>query len=235
MGTRIAQGPCGDCQLGAFCVGARLGLTGANDEERWPQKLKFPAGTVIASAGEASDEVLVLREGWVCRFDMFPDGRRQIVDILLPADFVACEDALRDDRSLAVIALSDVEVCAFNSDAFQEAAFRNEENRRIVFDYCLDYSARLRSLISTLGRQAARARIAKCVVSLHERLMRVNGADERGMPIHLRQRDIADFVGLTPVHANRVIRSFADDGVFTISSDRIEFQDYDRLVQISRG
>ena len=49
-----------------------------------------------------------------------------------------------------------------------------------------------------------------------------------GLPngeIHFGQRDIADYVGITPVHVNRTLRTLREEGTISVHSGRIVIRD----------
>lgn len=165
---------------------------------------------------------------------MFPDGRRQIYDIVLPGDLIAYEDLLVPYSLSSTMALSDLKICVAPREALKRAIEKSDLNRKLASDRCLAYLQRLRSLIAALGRQAALPRFAAMVLSLQARLRVVGQADDAGMPFHLRQRDIADVLGLTSVHAGRVLRSLAADKVLKIEADRLVILNSSRLLHLSQ-
>src|SRR3546814_20847764 len=85
------------------------------------------------------DAVLVMREGWAARFKTLEDGRRQILNILLPGDIfdlqvlVAAEAdhsvVTVTDGSLSAVAPAAVRKMLAGSGPLTMAFWRSEERR----------------------------------------------------------------------------------------------------------
>jgi CRP-like cAMP-binding protein len=69
------------------------------------------AGAEIIRAGDESPEIYTLYSGWAFRFKTLPDGRRQILNFLIPGDLVGLQAAMFDAAQYGVEALTDVELC----------------------------------------------------------------------------------------------------------------------------
>src|SRR3990167_4874557 len=116
---------CAECSVRSHCLPFRLGLTGAEDKSVSRKLIERVSGELVRESRKFSD-IVVLRSGWAARSMMFPDGRRQIVDIALPGEFIGCSDmAMRVDGSdvqkhpgVSVVALSDVTACVFDNRSF---------------------------------------------------------------------------------------------------------------------
>ena len=82
-------------------------------------------------------------------------------------------------------------------------------------------SAIFREWIVNVGQRPAVNRLAHTAVELRRRLA-VTGreaGDTFEMP--LTQEQISEALGITPVHANRIIRQLRDDGIVDISRGRV--------------
>lgn len=81
--------------------------------------------------------------------------------------------------------------------------------------------------LTVMGQKDAAIRIAAMLVSLHDRLAALGWASEGAF--RLTQREIGDFVGITPVHVNRTLREFDRLSLIRRSDQRIALLDFDRL------
>jgi len=123
--------------------------------------------------------MIVIRSGWAAKYLLFADGRRQIVDILLPGDLATCEEVVSPGASLPMFGLSDLEVCVFDRDRFMTAIEKRPETVLELWRTCSVQVQRLRRLLAAMGQQSAEARIAALIVSLHKRLKALGEATTR--------------------------------------------------------
>src|ERR1700676_3252586 len=103
---------CFECALracGLFKPVSQTELAAINDIKR--EHLALPAGSEIIRAGQDSAQVYTLYAGWAFRFKMLPDGRRQILNFLLPGDLIGLQAAMFDAARHGIEALTDVELC----------------------------------------------------------------------------------------------------------------------------
>src|ERR1700729_2210591 len=106
------QVPCQECALracGLFrpITDNELGAIANMKREH----LTLPAGTEIVRAGEDSPELYTLYSGWAFRFKTLSDGRRQILNFLLPGDLIGLQAAMFDAARHGIEALTEVQLC----------------------------------------------------------------------------------------------------------------------------
>jgi CRP-like cAMP-binding protein len=71
-----------------------------------------------------------------------------------------------------------------------------------------------------VGRRSAIERVAHCLLELHQRLLLVGLASENEFEYPLTQYDLADALGLSPIHVNRVLRQLRQKDLLTMKSHR---------------
>ena len=87
--------------------------------------------------------------------------------------------------------------------------------------------------LAGLGRRDATERMAHFLLELCARLRLVGLADRNGYACPLSQYMLADALGLSAVHVNRVLRQLRDEGLCTFQKGRVVFNDYDGLVDLA--
>src|SRR3546814_2838176 len=68
------------------------------------------AGTEFVRDGEPYDHTYIVKDGWAIRFKTLSDGRRQILNFVLPGDFIGLFSALFEVADHSVAALTDMEI-----------------------------------------------------------------------------------------------------------------------------
>ena len=84
-----------------------------------------------------------------------------------------------------------------------------------------------------LGRSSATERMAHFLRELGARLRLVGMADRNGYACPLSQYLLADALGLSAVHVNRVLRELREQGLLTFQKGRVVFDDYDALIEFA--
>jgi CRP-like cAMP-binding protein len=84
-----------------------------------------------------------------------------------------------------------------------------------------------------IGRRDAKGRMAHFLLELGARLKLVGLATREGYACPLSQYMLADALGLSAVHVNRVLRELREDGLVTFQRGQVTFDDFDGLVTIA--
>src|SRR5246127_5840899 len=109
--NRKMQLPCHECALracGIFKPVTAEELNSINQIKR--DHLLVHAGSEIIRAGDKAPELYTLYSGWAFRLKTLPDGRRQILNFLLPGDLVGLQAAMFDAAQHGIEALTDVQL-----------------------------------------------------------------------------------------------------------------------------
>lgn len=138
---------------------------------------------------------------------------RQFVSFLLPGDLIGL---CRHDRPLAVSTvqtLTDVKIAAAPEGEFPDL------DQAYAASNALE--AYLLAQITRLGRLNALDRICDMMLELHERLTLAGLAQGDSFEVPLTQEMLADALGLTPVHSNRMLQQARRDGDLEWRGDRV--------------
>lgn len=192
-------------------------IAALDDASRRPRT--FRARREVLAEGARIEEVLLILSGWAARVRILEDGRRQILDFLLPGDFIGLCDHADAIATSAVTAMTDLQVCASPS-AEQHPSLR----RAYALSRALS-EVDLLAQITRLGRLNAHERIADLLLELHERLAVAGLAVDGRFTIPLTQELIADALGLTPVHVNRTLQTLRRDGSLSWKSRELVLLD----------
>lgn len=166
----------------------------------------------IAQAGETKTAIYRIEEGWACRYSLLPDGRRQIAALYLPGDYCEPQWLLSGKAELPVMAMTGLRATVVPLAAIHTRP--GDGVKRLLADMVKVLERQSRWIVS-LGRKSAVERVSELLSDLFERLGGAQGPDGF-CTIPLTQRDIADVVGLTPVHVNRVLQGLRQRGLVEI-------------------
>jgi len=216
------QVPCQECELracGLFRPITNNELGAIADMKR--EHLALPAGTEIVRAGEDSPELYTLYSGWAFRFKMLSDGRRQILNFLLPGDLIGLQAAMFDAARHGIEALTDVELCLLPRRKVW-ALFGQMPD--LAFDVAW-LGAREESFVdenlTSVGRRSAAERIAALIVMLFKRAKMLGLTTDDTFDFPLTQEHIADALGLSLVHTNKTLARLRRMGMFTRTNGKL--------------
>jgi CRP-like cAMP-binding protein len=213
---------CYECELracGLFRPITDNELGAINDMKRDHVALK--AGAEIIHSGEDSPELYTLYSGWAFRFKTLPDGRRQILNFLLPGDLIGLQAAMFEAAQHGIEALTDVELCLLPRRKVW-ALFGQMPD--LAFDVAW-LGSREESFVdenlTSVGRRSAAERTAALIVSLYKRAKILGLVNGETFDFPLTQTHIADALGLSLVHTNKTLARLRRMGMFTRTNGSI--------------
>ena len=207
---------CYECALracGLFKPVSSEELSSINQIKR--EHLLVRAGGEIIRAGDNAPELYTLYSGWAFRFKTLPDGRRQILNFLLPGDLLGLQAAMFGGALYGIEALTEVQLCVLPRRKVW-ALFG--EMPALAFDVTW-LGSREESIVdenlTSAGRRTASERVAALIVALYKRARALGLVAEQTFAFPLTQRHIADALGLSLVHTNKTLARLRRMGMFT--------------------
>jgi CRP-like cAMP-binding protein len=192
-----------------------------------------PAQTELAHERQTSHHAFVLQQGWACAYKLLPDGGRQVIDFRLPGDFMGLRSVLlrTADHNFATVTDSVVAEVSVQQmlDSFQQ---QPRLGAAILWAASRDEAMVVEHLVG-IGRRSALVRTAHLLVELGLRLRLVGLGDENGYACPLNQYLLADALGLTAIHLNRVLRQLRERRLVTFRDGQVVFHDLPRLRQLA--
>lgn len=179
----------------------------------------------LMSEGRPIEAPRLLVRGWAARVRQLPDGRRQFLNFLVPGDLIGLSDVPRALATATVVAVTDVMVATP-----PDAADLPDLATAYAISRALD-QAQLLAQIVRLGRFNAQERIADLLLELHERLTLNGLARGSAFDVPLTQEVLADALGLTSVHVNRMVQQARRDGDLQWKGGRVTLSDPAALAQ----
>lgn len=179
----------------------------------------------IIREGDSPKYVHVMMEGWAARYKVVHDGSRQITAFLLPGDFCDMHVAILGEMDHSIIALTDAQVALVPHEIMEELPRRRPELGRALWWATLVDEAVLRDWIVNIGRRDAEKRIAHLFCELHARLELVGLVEDDQFDLPLTQEVIADALGLTPVHVNRMLQNLRGEGMIALERGELSILD----------
>lgn len=171
------------------------------------------AGHSLIEAGARVTAAVLVHDGWAFRHRTLADGRRQVIDFVLPGDI--CDPTLfvmpRADFSLQ--ALTDLRYSQVSAEEIGDLVSRSARIGMALWWAEAHDEAITRAHLVAVGRLTAYERVAYLLWELWTRLAAVGLADGEGFEMPASQELIADAAALSYVHVSRMLVRLDREGV----------------------
>lgn len=209
-----------------------------------PDELKFVSGfkrgelvaetgATILAEGAHSAQLFTLLSGWAFRFKTLEDGRRQILNYVLPGDLIGLQGSIIGAMEHSVEALSPVVLCVFQRDGLGDLY---KKQPGLSFDVTWIAAREERMLdehLLSVGRRTATERAAYLVAFLHQRASAVGLIENKQLLIPITQQHVADTLGLSIVHTNKTLRKLVERKLIRWHDRACEVMDVEGLMEVA--
>ena len=195
-------------------------------------KTHEPATYTIREA-DPPEACAVLVTGFAYRHKLTGDGSRQIVGLQIPGDALDLQHLFLDVCDHNVQMLTRGEVAYVSRSELQKLARSSAAIGHAILVKILVESSIFREWTLNVGRRESRARLAHLLCELAIRLEAEGLAEEYGYELPMTQEQLADALGLTPVHVNRTLKALEADGLVTRNKRNISFPDWERMRSVA--
>jgi len=224
---------CGECPIRHRAVCARCDDDELARLEETKYYRSFEAGQTIVWSGDRMDFVGSVVSGIATLTQTMEDGRRQMVGLLLPSDFVGRPG--RETAAYDVVTTTDLVMCCFRKKPFEDLMIATPHVGQRLLEMTLDELDAAREWMLLLGRKTAREKIASLIAIIARRdasLKLQKGEGRVVVDLPLTREAMSEYLGLTLETVSRQISALRKDGIIEIEGKRhITIPDFDRLVE----
>jgi CRP-like cAMP-binding protein len=198
--------------------------------ERLPAIIReVPAHTAIVCEGEKPGQSCLLVDGFLCRSKTTDAGKRQILSIHIPGEIPDLQSLHLDIMDHDLTTLSRSVVGFISHEALRALTRERPSVAEALWRETLIDAAVFREWIVNVGRRSAVARLAHLLAEIGTRLQGIGLAAGDRFELPMTQLDIADALGLTPVHVNRVVQELRRAGLLELRKHSVFLPDLPRL------
>lgn len=187
------------------------------------------ARSYVVREGDVPTQCGILVRGFAFRQKLTSDGERQIVAIILPGEALDFQHLFLRVADHSVQMMTRGEVAFVPQNDLQALMQSSPAINRAVLMKAMVEASIFREWVLNVGRRSARARIAHVLCELGVRLDRVGLARDYGYHLPMTQEELADAVGLTPVHVNRTLMALEAENLVSRTRRQISFPDWQQL------
>ncbi|MCG6116126.1 MAG: Crp/Fnr family transcriptional regulator [Mesorhizobium sp.] len=215
----------GFCPLSQKEVEALLEITS--------QPKKIPLRTDLIREGDRPGPVFVMLDGWACRYKILPNGTRQILAYLMPGDCCDLNIGLLAEMDHSIQVITPALVATVERKEMDAIMDKHRAIAKAMYISQLVDEGTLRAWITSMGRRTSVERVAHLMCELYVRARNVGLPFEPDLRLPLSQLLLADSVGMTPVHLNRVLKALRQNGAMTLKRGSLHIANPAQLIQIA--
>ncbi len=194
----------------------------------------FVAGRDLVHQGQSDQAAYILISGWAFSYKLMANGERQIIDFQIPGDFLGLRSVLLHISDHSIEPVTDIEVTEVHVSDLLEAFSQTPRLATAVMWAASRDEAMVVEHLVNVGRRNAAERMAHFLLELGARLTLVRLGSREGFACPITQYLLADALGLSAVHVNRVLRQLREAKLLTFRDGFVGFENYDRLAEFAQ-
>jgi CRP-like cAMP-binding protein len=210
-----------------------------SDEERHAIE-SLPVKTRILNArqdivrdGDKPSQCCLILDGWACRYKLLSEGKRQIFSFHIAGDIPDLQSLQVPIMDHSFATVTKATVAFIPHESVRELTAQYPNIAALLWRDTLIDAGIFREWMVGMGRRSAFERVAHLFCEMYLKLQAVGLAGSYRCPMPVTQVDLADALGLTPVHINRVLQEMRGQSLITLRSSTLVIEAWGELLQVS--
>ena len=194
---------------------------------------QYPAETPVVRDGERATDCCLIADGFCARSKTIPSGKRQILSIHIPGEIPDLMSLFLHVMDHDLSTLTPCTLGFIRHETLGKLDRRRPSVGELFWRDTLIDSAMFREWIVNVGQRPAPARLAHVMIELRERLRVIERLDGNSFEMPLTQEQIGEALGITAVHANRVIKQLRQEGIVELHRGRVTVLDERKFLELA--
>jgi CRP-like cAMP-binding protein len=166
-----------------------------------------------------------VKDGYAVRYKLLRNGKRQILNVVLPGDIIGMPGSFFERASYSVMAVSELRLNVCALDAYVQLCYQRPQFGLALSWIAVQEAAVYAEHIIDVGRRTPIERLSQFLLELHARLLAVGRAEVARFTLPFSQEVMADVLGLSVPHLNRMMQRLRAEKLITDRERLVEFLD----------
>lgn len=202
--------------------------------ESLPARIRtLRSGQDVMREGDTPSQCCLIVDGWICRYKMLDEGRRQIFSFHIPGDMPDVQSLHLQTMDHSLSTVTDATVAFIPHENIRDLMLRFPRLGALLWRDTLIDAAIFREWMAGIGRKSAFGRIGHLFCEMYAKLEAVGLASDHRFSLPVTQGGLADALGLTTVHVNRTLQEMRRQGLITLRDNTLVVHAWDELVRSS--
>lgn len=184
--------------------------------------------------GDEYRNLCFVRDGYAIRYRLLRNGKRQILNVILPGDVIGFPVSFFDRVIYSVVAVSGLTYNICRLESYVQLCYKRPQFGLALSWLMAQEAATYAEHLVGLGRRTPTERLAQFLLEIHARLLDVGRADQTGFDLPFSQEIMADVLGLSVPHLNRTIQQLRSDGLISSRPPFVELTDMAGLKKLAQ-
>ena len=196
-------------------------------------ELRADSGATILVEGSNNPHLYTVLSGWGFRSKLLEDGRRQILNYVMPGDMIGLQGSIMGEMEHTVEALSAMTLCVFERENLMNLYVKHPDLGYDVTWIAAREERILDEHLVSVGRRTAIERAAYLLAYIYQKAASVGLAQEEETELSITQQHIADTLGLSIVHTNKTLRKLAQRDLIKWKERGCEVLNIEGLLEVA--
>lgn len=166
-----------------------------------------------------------VKDGYAVRYKLLRNGKRQILNVVLPGDIIGMPGSFYERATYSVMAISELRTHVCSLDAYVQLCYRNPQFGLALAWMAVQEAATYAEHVIDVGRRTPIERLSHFLLELHARLLAVGRAEAARFTLPFSQEVMADVLGLSVPHLNRMMQRLRAEKLIANHDHSVEFID----------
>jgi len=198
-------------------------------EKKRTGQYSLTANQYLFMEGDELHTCYTLKQGWAICYKQLKDGQRQIVHIALAGDFLGYKSDPNEPIDYSVLAITDCTLCSFSEQSMKALLQVDMDLIHRLIAIQTKQNQTCRKSLSYIGQSQAKRKVAFFLVDLVARLERRGIDITQAIDLPISRVDIADAIGITPVHLGRVSVQLRQEKIVDFRHNSLNIKNYRAL------
>lgn len=189
------------------------------------ESAEIDEGVDLVRAQDRPTRSTLLLSGWTARYIDLPDGRRQIVAIHLPGDFIDLHSFPLHRMDHSVLTLTPCTVAYAPHSRLRALTEDYPHLTRVLWLSTLIDGAIMRQWLLSAGQRSAVERLAHLLCEIQTRLEIIELSSSSSFVVPLTQQELGQVLGISAIHANRIVQELRSSGLVSWRGFNVELLD----------
>ena len=197
-------------------------------------ELQIDRGTQILLEGSNSPQLFTVLKGQALRYKTLENGKRQVLNFVMPGDFIGLQAALMGEMQHSVEAVTPMILCVFDRTEFFKFFAANTNIAYEVAWIAAVEEHFLGDALTSLGQRSAVERMAWALLRIFRRSRQLGlERSSNVVPLPYKQQDLADALGLSLVHTNKTLAKLRDKQLASWSDGELHVFDEEAMSELA--